>query len=106
MTTGRAADSSQLRPSTVLASHRHAVLRLARRHRAGNVRVVGSIARRQDAAGSDVDLLVSFAHDASVFDQAELIEDLQDLLGVHVDVISDGGLNAAHESVLLDARPL
>lgn len=94
------------RPSTVLAQHRGEVLRLARRHKASKVRIVGSIARGDDRPGSDVDLLVAFSSRASVFDQVELIEDLEELLGVRVDVISEAGLTAAHDALRSQARPL
>lgn len=80
------------RPSQVLADHRDAILALARQHRATHVRVFGSVARGEDVSGSDLDLLVTFAPDASVFDLAELIDALVDLTGLPVDVVSDGGL--------------
>ncbi|WP_241981237.1 nucleotidyltransferase family protein [Cryobacterium algoritolerans] len=54
------------RPSVVLRRDRERVLELAGRRRAGNVRVFGSIARGEDAVGSDVDLVVTFASEASM----------------------------------------
>lgn len=42
--------------------------RLARKHRARRVRVVGSVARGDASAGSNLDLLVDFQERASSFD--------------------------------------
>ncbi|MBO0770838.1 MAG: helix-turn-helix domain-containing protein [Actinobacteria bacterium] len=88
----RLIQAAQPRPSALLARYRDEILRLAARNRAGNVRVFGSIARGEDTPDSDVDLLVSFQPGASLLDQAGLIADLEELLGRHVDVVSDRAL--------------
>ncbi len=93
------------RPSLPLARHRVEVLAAAGRHRAHDVRVFGSVARGDDRPGSDIDLLVTFDPHASLFDQVELAHELQELLGVGVDVVSEGGLHEGHE-ILRQARPL
>lgn len=41
---------------------------------------------------SDVDFIVRFDPDRSLFDHGELLMDLRDLLGVKVDVISEAGM--------------
>lgn len=69
-----------------------AILEAAQRHRASNVRVIGSIARGEGSEASDLDLLVSFSPDASLFDHAALVNELEDLLGCSVDIASDTGL--------------
>ncbi|WP_297747752.1 nucleotidyltransferase family protein [uncultured Tessaracoccus sp.] len=61
---------------------------VARRRGTGVVRVFGSVARGDDAEGSDIDLLVEFEKGASLFDQAGLEIDLEELLGRRVDVMS------------------
>lgn len=94
------------RPSLVVAEKRAAIAEIAKRHRAVEVKVFGSVARGEDKPGSDIDLLVRFAPGASIFDQVELEEDLEDLLGVGVDVISEGGLRAGHDRIVREARPL
>ena len=53
------------------------------------MRVFGSVARGEDDHSSNVDLLVTFAEDASVLDAAGLMLDLERILGVRVDVLSD-----------------
>ncbi|WP_197745674.1 XRE family transcriptional regulator [Mycobacterium heidelbergense] len=94
------------RPSVVLAKHRDAIIALARQHRASRVRVFGSAARGDDVSGSDIDLLVRFASDADVFDLADLTADLEELTGLHVDVVSERGLDGEATSIVAGARPL
>ena len=94
------------RPSAVLAAHRDQVLELARASRAADVRVFGSIARGQDTADSDVDLLVRFEPGASLFDLLRLTDELEGLLGVRVDVVSEGGLGDRHQEIRDQARAL
>jgi len=94
------------RPSVVLGRKRDRVLELARHRKAVTVRVFGSIARGTDAVGSDVDLLVTFAPDASLLDAAGLVLDLEDLLGVHVDVMSDRAEGAIRDRAVAEAVPL
>lgn len=102
----RLLDAARDRPSVVLRRHREDVIRIARNHRAGNVRVFGSIARGEDHPDSDIDLLVTFSEGATLFDQAGLIEELELLLGRDVDAVSEGGLRQHHERILREAVPL
>ncbi len=96
----------RLRPSAVLAAHRDEVLRIAERHKASNVRVFGSVARGEDTADSDLDLLVTFSEGASLYDLVDLADELEDILGVTVDVISEGGLSDRNRTIRRDAVPL
>ena len=75
-----------------LLRRREAILDTARRHGACDVRVIGSVARGAAGATSDLDLVVRFDPDRTLFDHGELIMDLQDLLQVKVDVISEAGM--------------
>ena len=72
-----------------LAEHRAEVLRITRSHGASNVRVFGSVARGEDDEDSDLDLLVSMPGKLSMFTIAGLGMDLEDLIGVPVDVIPE-----------------
>jgi uncharacterized protein len=73
----------------IVVPHRKAILRLAARHRARDVRVFGSVRRGQARGGSDLDLLVRFEDGASLLDQIALRQDLEDLLRRRVDVVND-----------------
>jgi len=72
-----------------LRAHREAILTIARRNKAYNVRVFGSVARGEVAPESDVDFLVTFEPEASLYDLSGIVLDLRELLGCNVDVVSD-----------------
>jgi predicted nucleotidyltransferase len=71
----------------LLVRHRDEVLAIAKAYGASNVRVFGSTARGDDAAGSDIDLLVDLAPHVALFDLERLQIAISDLLGVKVDVV-------------------
>lgn len=102
----RLAAAAKPRASVALTRHKAEVKEIAERHKALSVKVFGSVARGEDRPGSDVDLLVAFAPDASLFDQIELAQSLEDVLGVRVDVVSEGGLRQSHEAIEAEAKPL
>ena len=102
----RLSAAAKPKPSVALSRHRDRVLALAHRHRAVEVRVFGSVARGEDRPGSDVDLLVRFAPEASLLDQAALAQDVEDLLGLHVDVVSEAGLRGGRLRIRDEAVPL
>ena len=80
-------------PTGVLLIHRRAILDLAVRHGARNVRVFGSMARGEAGPKSDVDLLVDIEPGRSLLDVIALEQDLEALLGRSVEVLTDGGLS-------------
>ncbi len=93
--------------SRLLQEKRQAVMALASRHGAKNVRVFGSVARAEARAESDIDLLVKMEEDRSLLDLSALIADLRELLGVKVDVVSEDGLYwLLRRRILKEARPL
>ncbi|WEO76400.1 helix-turn-helix domain-containing protein [Cryobacterium sp. SO2] len=105
-TLARILDAAAERPSVVLQRERDRVIELAGSRRAGAVRVFGSVARGTDVVGSDIDLLVTFAPDASILDAAGLVLDLETLLGMHVDVMSDRAEGAIRDRAVAEAVPL
>jgi len=90
-----------------LRARREDILALAAHHRASNVRVFGSVARGDATPESDIDLLVTFRPGASLFDLSALWQDLQDLLGRDVNVISEGGMRERfRQRIADDVTPL
>ena len=86
---------------------REAILDVARRHGAHDVRIIGSVARGDAEQASDLDLIVRFDPDRTLLDHGELIMDLQDLLHVEVDVISEAGMRERfRRHVMKEAVPL
>ena len=66
---------------------------MAERYGARRVRVFGSAARGEAGPTSDVDLLVEMAPGRSLLDLVALWQDLEDLLGCRVDLVTEGGLS-------------
>jgi len=101
---GHSADPGGLRHR--LMSRRGEVLALARRHGAHNVRLFGSVARGDHSATSDIDLLVDFETGVGLFQMAGLVDELEQLLESHVDVVSARSLKPWDSDVLDEAVPL
>lgn len=92
---------------TLLHTRRAEILTLAARHGARNVRVFGSVARGDARPDSDIDILVDMEPGRSLFDLGGLLIDLQTLLGVDVDVVTEKGLRPRiRAKVLREAVPL
>jgi len=66
---------------------------LSRKYGAKNLRVYGSVSRREETDLSDVDLLVDMDEDASLLDLALLKNDLEELLGRTVDITTEPALH-------------
>ena len=91
-----------------LRLNRDRIRRAAHKHGATNVRVFGSVARGQDRADSDIDLLVDVdVRSRGLFPLAALGDELTALLGEHVDVVPVDAL-APHvaANALAEAVPL
>jgi len=73
--------------------HRQEILRLAGIRGARNVRLFGSVARDDAGPASDVDVLVTMEPGRTLLDLIGLTQDLEQLLGCRVDVVSDRGLS-------------
>ncbi len=76
-----------MRPSVALDLKRHAVRDAVSRFRTSNPRVFGSVLRGDDRDGSDLDLLVDALPGATLFDLGGLQVELEELLGVPVDLL-------------------
>ena len=96
-----------VKPSVALASHRAAVRAAAKRFRTENLRVFGSVVLGLDQDGSDLDLLVDPLPGTTLFDLGGLQAELEDLLGVPVDLLIPGDLPPKfREQVIADAEPV
>jgi predicted nucleotidyltransferase len=87
------AGGNETHRSVALSAIREDVLRIAAAHGAGNVRVFGSVGRGKQGASSDLDLLVDMAEGRSLFDLIALSNDLEERLGVEVDVLTEASLS-------------
>jgi predicted nucleotidyltransferase len=96
-----------VKPSAALDLKRSAVRDVVRRFRTANPRVFGSVLYGTDRDGSDLDLLVDVLPGATLFDLGWLLEELQDILGVPVDLLTPGDLPPGfRDRVLAEAIPV
>lgn len=90
-----------------LRRHRRALIEIAARRGARNVRVFGSVARGEDTDNSDIDLLVDLDIGVGVVSLAGLHRELVELLDVDVDVVPAATLKpAVRDEVLSEAIAL
>lgn len=90
-----------------LFRHRDEIHRIVAEHHATAPRVFGSVARGEETATSDIDLLVDFTPEAGLLDEIGLRLALTDLLHVEVDVVASDTLRGEfRERVLREAVAL
>jgi predicted nucleotidyltransferase len=90
-----------------LKARREAILAIAERYGARDLRVFGSVVRDQADAASDIDFLVELEPDRTLFDLGGLLMDLQEHLHCKVDVMTPAMLKPrVRERVLREAMPL
>lgn len=83
---------------------RDLIRRIAERHGARNVRVIGSVARGDARPDSDLDLLVEVGPQTSPWFPGGLVAELEEALGRPVDVVTERGLAAGlRDQVLAEA---
>ena len=90
----------------LVTNNRDRIIEVAAAHGARNVRIFGSVARGDAAVDSDIDLLADFDSGSSLFDLLHLTDELQQLLGRPVDIVSTGGLKDRDHRILAEALEL
>lgn len=96
-----------MRPSVVFEAHRQAVRETTSRFHVANPRVFGSVLHGTDQDGGDLDLLVDALPGATLFDLGGLQAELEELLGVPVDLLTPEDLpRKFRDQVFADARPV
>jgi uncharacterized protein len=96
-----------MRPSSILDLKRAAVRDAVSRNKAANPRVFGSALRGADDDKSDLDILVDALPGATLFDLGGLQVELQELLGVEVDLLTPEDLPLRFRAkVLAEAEPV
>jgi predicted nucleotidyltransferase len=92
----------------LLAENREEILKIAHQHGASQVRVFGSVARGEDTEKSDIDFLINYdIAKISPWFPSGLIQDLENLLGKKIDIVTESGLKERlKERVLKEAIPL
>lgn len=81
-----------MKPSIALSQKRELVLASIGRYPLVNPRVFGSVLSGADQEGSDLDLLVDALPGTTLFDLGGLQVELEELLGIRVDVVTAADL--------------
>ena len=93
-------------PSEAVRLHKRDIIDIIRRYKTRgivNLRIFGSVAKKADSSGSDVDFLVD-AGKVSLLTLGGLQSELEDLLGMPVDLIPANTIKEdARERILAEA---
>ncbi|MBN1574878.1 MAG: nucleotidyltransferase family protein [Deltaproteobacteria bacterium] len=90
-----------------LKGKRKKIIEIAERHGAHNVRVFGSASRGKTNEKSDVNFLVDFDEKTGLFDHIAFIHELEDLIGMKVDVVTENSIYwLIRRRILKEANPL
>ena len=96
-----------MRIQKAIKDKRREILRITANHGAENVRVFGSAARGDAGPNSDLDILIKLAPGRTLLDIIAIKQDLQDLLGCDVDVVTEASISPhIKEQVLKEAASL
>lgn len=91
----------------LLTKNRAEILRIARENGATRVRIFGSFARGTARPDSDLDLLVDFEPGRNLLDLVAVKQDIEDLVGRPVHVLTEPGISPyMRDAILRDATPL
>jgi predicted nucleotidyltransferase len=91
----------------ILKEKRDEILEIAKRHRAYNVRVFGSVARGEADENSDVDILVQIERGRTLIDLVALNEELELVFDRKVQVVTDEGISPyLKDSIVAEAVAL
>lgn len=96
-----------MKPSEALRNNRDAIRRVVAAHRACNARVFGSVVHGDDTEDSDLDILIDPTPDTTLLDIGAIRQELLQLLGVPVDVLTPKALpEKFRATVLAEALPV
>ena len=91
----------------MIKEKRDDILSMSRRHGARRVRLFGSYARKSITETSDLDVLIEMEPGSSLLDIVAIKQDLEDLLGCKVDVVTESSLSPyIRQDVLKEAIAL
>ena len=96
-----------MRPSEVFEQNRALIREVTSRYRVANPRIFGSVLHGNDKDGSDIDIVVDILPGTTLFDLTGLQAELEEALGVPVDLVTSTGLHRfIRDKVLAEAQPL
>ena len=81
-----------MKPSQKIRQHQQKIQELAQQFGIKNLRIFGSVAKGEDTENSDLDLLFEASPTTTLFDICGLQIELEELLNLKVDVVTDNSL--------------
>ena len=101
------AETATIRSLEDIRRLRPEIMKLARKYRARQISVFGSVARGDSHAESDIDFLVDFEEGSRLTDHIRLLQELRKLLACPVDVVDRRALRPEiREAVLAEVERL
>ena len=77
----------------IVQNKREDILRIATQYGASHIRVFGSVARGEAGPESDIDVLIHLEPGRSLLDIVAIKQDLEELLGRKVDVLTESSIS-------------
>ncbi|USB33382.1 nucleotidyltransferase family protein [Paenibacillus sp. YPG26] len=78
---------------SLIESNHNTILNIAKSNGAKKISLFGSAARGEDHAESDIDFLIEFEENRSLFDLIRLKNQLEDLLNKPVDIVTENSVH-------------
>lgn len=85
----------------VVKEKRDLILLAASKHGIHNIRVFGSVVKPKDGPENDLDLIVEIDKERSLFDLIRFKHEVEDLLGVRVDVVTENSIHSSIKRAIL-----
>ena len=86
---------------------RDQIINIASNHKIKKIKVFGSVVRGDETSDSDIDFLVDCKDGCSLFDLIALKEELENLLGRKVDVVSEKSIHwTLKDKILNEAKEI
>lgn len=79
--------------SSIIRNRRKEIIDIAKKYGAKNVRIFGSMARGDESINSDVDIIVEMETGSSLLDIIAIKQDISELLGRKVDVVTEASIS-------------
>ncbi|MDA8211847.1 MAG: nucleotidyltransferase family protein [Clostridia bacterium] len=78
---------------SLLKEKRHDIMNIASSNGVTKISLFGSVARGEETVNSDIDFLVEFEENRSLFDLIRLKQELESLLQRPIDVVTENGVH-------------
>ncbi len=85
----------------LIKQKKESILKIAKEYGIFNIRIFGSVARKEETSKSDIDFLIDLEPGRSAFDMGGFLIDMQDMLHCRVDLVTEKGMNPRIKAYIL-----